>query len=687
MSNDAPNSQQNPLLSPLRAPHEALPFDLLKQEHFLPALEASMQLARGRLDQIRKATDTPTFENTLLALETASEQLDLVVETFFNLLSAEADEAFHALAKDISPRVAAFANEIILDEKIFARIKSLHDRKASLALNQEQSRLLERAYRNFSRNGALLGESAKTRLKEIDIELAKLGPQFSENLLKATYAFEMEITDPSELRGLPESAIEEASAAAKKKGKAASWIFTLEATSFIPFLTYADNRALREKLWRAYQSRATSGEFDNRGVLSDIVRLRHERAQLLGFGTHADYVLEERMAGTHQQVINFLDKMLSAAMPAAQREVADVKAFAKDRDFLMEIMPWDFAYYSEKLKEKRFKFNDEELRPYFVLENVIKGAFEHASKLFGIEFRPAQNIPIYHPDVTVYEVHDKVKNSLVGLFYADFFPRPTKKGGAWMTPLREQGYFGGQIRRPHVSIVCNFTKPLPGKPSLLSFDEVRTLYHEFGHALHGLLSECTYRSIAGTNVYWDFVELPSQLMENWVLEKEVLDTFAFHYQTGEKMPTELMAKVKASATYLAGYQTMRQVSFALLDMAWHASDPRSIGDDVEAFETQIMDRTRVLPKVPGTSASTSFAHIFAGGYSAGYYSYKWAEVLEADAFEYFKERGLYDVEVATKLRREILSRGGTDHPMELYKRFRGREPDPLALLRRDGLIA
>ncbi|MNS82062.1 Oligopeptidase A [compost metagenome] len=450
-------------------------------------------------------------------------------------------------------------------------------------------------------------------------------------------------------------------------------------------MTYASNRALREKIWRANGSKAYKGEFDNQANVLKIVSLRAQRSEILGYGTHADFVLAERMAKNPATVMEFLNKLLKASREAGLRDVKEVAEFAKKMDGLQEIMPWDFAYYSEKLKEAKYAFNEEDLRPYFKLENVVAGVFEHARKLYGLTFKEAPAIPVYHPEVKAYEIFEEKSGKYMGLFYTDYFPRETKKGGAWMTQFRGQGLTDGKLKRPHVSIVCNFTKPTPTKPSLLTYDEVRTLFHEFGHALHGMLSDVTYRSLSGPNVYWDFVELPSQIMENWVGEKEGLDIFARHYETNEPMPATLIEKLKAAQKFQAGYASCRQLQFGLMDMAWHSTDPKQI-KDVDAFEEEVTRGTRLFPKVEGINNSCSFSHIFAGGYSAGYYSYKWAEVLDADAFEYFKEKGLFNVEVAQKFKDKILSKGGTEHPMELYKRFRGREPDPNALLRRDGLI-
>jgi len=676
----------NPLLQRFETPFNAIPFDKIKTDHFLPALNEALKIAKAKLTEFKSQSANPDFNNTLLTLENLSEKLDLVAEIYFNLLSAEADEAMHALAKEISPKLAEFSNDISLDAAVFARVKALYEKKNSLGLNAEQLRLLEKSYRGFVRNGAMLDAEKKEKLRAIDQELSKLGPQFSENVLKSTYAFELVIEESKDLAGLPDSAIEAAKITAKNKGKENAWIFTLEAPSYIPFVTYSKVRSLREKISVAYAKRAMSAEFDNRPLLKKIASLRYERAVLLGYPTHADYVLQERMAESKDRVQSFLDRILKLSKPAAEKDMADIKALAKELDGIEDFKPWDSAYYIEKLKLKKFNFDEEELRPYFKLENVIDGAFLLARKLYSIDFKQLTNIPTYHPDVKVFEVRDLKNQSLIGLLYADFFPRKTKRGGAWMTALREQGLFEGEVRRPHIGIVCNFTKPTETKPSLLSHNEVRTLFHEFGHALHGLLSECTYRSVAGTNVFWDFVELPSQIMENWTVEKEALDLFAHHYETGETIPAQLTQKIKESATYMAGAMSVRQLTYALLDMAYHAGNPNGI-DDIIAFEEKVLSGTRLLPPIPGTSISPAFSHIFAGGYSAGYYSYKWAEVLDADAFEFFKEEGLFSEKVAAKFRESILSKGGTAHPMELYKAFRGREPDPNALLRRDGLMS
>lgn len=670
-------------------PDLAIPFDRIQTEHFLPALAVALADARKNIAEIKNRGEAPTFDNTVLALETSSEVSDLVTGVYFNLFSAEASPAHQALAKEISPLMAAFSSEVNLDEGLFLRVKAVYDNRNQMKLTTEQLQLVDKFYKNFVRNGALLASDKKEKLKNIDQELAVLSPQFSENVLNATNAFEMWVDQASDLKGLPEGAIEAAAMAADKKGQKGQkgkWLFTLQMPSLLPFLQYGESRELREKLWRANASKAFQDQFDNSEIVKKTVQLKAERAHLLGFSSHAAFVLEERMAETPEKVMLFIDQLFVPSKKAADKDLQELKDFRKTQGGSEELMPWDYNFYSEKLKAEKYAFNAEDLRPYFQLDKVTQGVFEHARKLYGLKFSRRTDIPVYHPDVEVFEVSDEKTKENIGLFYADFFPRETKRGGAWMTGFLDQGYFQGAVRRPHVSIVCNFTKPTTTKPSLISYDEVQTLFHEFGHALHGLLSKCTYRSLSGPNVYWDFVELPSQIMENWVKEKEGLDLFAKHYQTGENIPADLIQKMIRAENFQAGYASLRQLNMALLDMSWHMVNPLDI-HDVATFEANATERTRMFPLVPGTNTSCSFSHIFAGGYSAGYYSYKWAEVLDADAFEFFKEKGLFDPEVAGKFREHILSRGGTEHPMVLYKRFRGREPDPQALLRRDGLTA
>lgn len=665
-------------------PHRAIDFPQIKTEHFLPALDAALDEARKNIDAIRTNPDVPSFKNTVLALEQASEKVDMVAGVFFNLHGSHTNDEMQKLATEIGPKLSDFSSDIILDEKLFRKIAVVWEEREKHNYNKEEKKLLEDSYIDFIRNGANLDSAKKEKLREIDQKLSRLGPAYSENVLKATNSYELLIENEKDLAGLPEGAIEAAKHTAEEKGKS-GWIFNLQAPSYLAFMKYGENRELREKLYRAYGSRAFGGEFDNQKNVLEIVKLRHERAQLLGFKTHADFVLQRRMAESPERVFNFLDKLLTASKPAAEKDVAEVQALADELGGPNPIRPWDFGFYSEKLKEKKFDLNEEELRPYFKLENVVAGVFEHARRLYGLKFNPAPQYPVYHADVKVYEVTEEADNSFIGLFYTDFFPRDSKRGGAWMTNFFEQGTYGDKLMRPHVSIVCNFTKPTPNKPSLLTFDEVRTLFHEFGHSLHSLLSQCHFRSLSGTNVFWDFVELPSQILENWTLEKEALDLFAKHYETGENIPEALTKKLIESSQFQAGYFSLRQLNFGFMDMAWHSTDPRDIRD-VDQFERKATEKTSVLPPVDGMNSSCAFSHIFAGGYSAGYYSYKWAEVLDADAFELFKEKGIFNKDVAQSFKENILSRGGTEHPMELYKKFRGREPDPNALLRRDGLI-
>lgn len=669
--------------------HHAIPFHEIKHEMFVPELQAAIAQAKVEINKIKSSKEPPTFANTILALEMCGEDVDLISTIFHNQLSANTNEHLQALAREIGPILASYSSDILLDINLFERIKTVYENEkisgSASQLDQEQKELLEKNYASFTRNGALLDNEKKNALRLIDEEQSKLSPQFAENVLKSTNEFQMFITDKAELDGLPDSAIEAAKLAAEEKGQPKSWLVTLHAPSYIPFMQHCTNRKAREQLFRAFGSRALGGSYDNQKNILKILELKQKRAELLGYKNHAHFVLEKRMAETSEKVFQFLDRIKLASMKAADEDVKKVQEFALANGGLSELMPWDFAFWSERLKEHLFQFNDEDLRPYFKLENVIAGVFEHARKLYGLKFNESSNYPTYHEDVKVYEVHDEKNNEFIGLFYADFFPRESKNGGAWMTNYFEQGYFKNNIHRPHVAIVCNFTKPTKDKPALITFNEVRTLFHEFGHALHSLLSKCKYRTLSGTNVYWDFVELPSQIMENWSLEKESLDLFAHHYKTQEKIPTELAQKIKDSAHFLAGYSSLRQVTFALLDMSYHTTDYRKIQSPVE-FENSITDKLRVLPKIDGTNFSCAFTHVFAGGYSAAYYSYKWAEVLEADAFELFKERGLFDYDTAKKFKDNILSKGGTEHPMALYKKFRGREPDPDALLRRDGLI-
>lgn len=676
---------ENPLLKPPKLPHDAVAFDLLKPDHFLPALDHAITLAKTRLDRIRQAP--ADFTATIEELECAGEEVDWIATIFYNLLGAETNEHLQKLAQEVGPKIAEYSSDLLLDDTLFKNVKAVYENRSQLDLTTEQDRLLESTYIEFVRNGALLNEEQKKRLREIDQRLSQLGPAFSENLLKSTNQFELYLKTPEEIAGLPEGVLEGARHAAEAKGRKDEYLFTLQAPSFLPFMQYGKHRHSREVIATALGRRAFKNEFDNQPLILEMVKLRHERACLLGYKNHAAFVLERRMAESPKQVSEFLKRLLGHVHSAAERDIAQVQEFAAKQDGIKQLQPWDLSFYSEKLKESLFHFNDEELRPYFKLENVVKGVFDVAKRLYDLEFEAKANYPVYHPDVQVFEVHQSRagKREFIGLFYADFFPRASKRDGAWMTNFYEQGRFRGQVRRPHVSIVCNFTKPTPTKPSLLTLSEVETLFHEFGHSLHSLLSRCHYRTMAGTNVYWDFVELPSQIMENWVHEKQALDLFARHYETGATMPQELVEKIRASRKFMAGYYALRQLSLGFLDMAWYGQDPVGI-QDVAAFEQKTLEPTLVLPRIPDTNQSCNFGHIFGGGYSAGYYSYKWAEVLDADAFEFFKEKGIFDKTVAEKFERHVLSRGGSEHPAKLYRDFRGRDPDPDALLRRDGLM-
>ncbi len=672
------------LTSTYTTKYNSAPFSQIQMSDYQPAFEATIASARAEIEAITHNSATPTFENTIEALDFSGQALDRLSSIFFNLNSAETCDEMQKIAQEVSPILTAFSNDISLNENLFQRVKAIYDKKDTLNLTPEQATLLDKKYKSFARNGALLTEDKKSRLREIDTELAKLKLTFGENVLAETNNYQLHITNEADLKGLPEGAIEMARALAKSK-EMEGWIFTLDFPSYLPFVTYADNRELRKEITIAAGKKAfQNNEFDNQEITLQIAKLRYERANLLGYETHAHFVLEERMAQHPDQVKTFLNDLLAKAKPAAEKEFAQLTAFAKDLDGIDQLEKWDGPYYSEKLKQKLFNLDDELLKPYFKLENVLNGAFTIANKLFGLTFREIFDIDKYHPDVQTFEVLDE-KNELVALFYADFFPRKGKRNGAWMTSFKPQYIKNGINERPHISNVCNFTPPTPTKPSLLTFSEVTTLFHEFGHGLHGMLANTTYPSLSGTSVYWDFVELPSQVMENWCYEPEALALFAKHYETDEIIPQEYVEKIKESASFLEGMATLRQLSFGLLDMAFHSNNPTEI-TDVKAFEKEAFDGTSLYPDVAENCMSVSFSHIFQGGYSSGYYSYKWAEVLDADAFAYFQEKGIFNKEVATKFKDNILSKGGTEHPMTLYKRFRGQEPKPEALLKRAGLI-
>lgn len=672
----------NPLLVSPKANHGAYPFDIIRPEHFLEALNSAIEVAKTKLETYKKKSDS-SFQHVIVEKGDITEQVDYISGIFFNLHSAECSEELEKISSDMSSILTRFGNDMSLDPVIFSKVKACYEARFEQKLSAEEMMIIEKTYKSFVRNGALLADSEKDSMRELDEKLAKITLSFSQNVLKATNEFLMVLSDKNDLDGLPDGVIEAAAELAEKKGHAGQWAISLDAPSMLPFMTYSKKRELRKKILTASSSKTFKTKYDNQEILKDILVFRNQRAKILGFNTHADYVLEERMAMSPKKVTDFLEELLVKAKPHAIKDIDRLKKLALELDGITDLQAYDTAYYSEILKKRELDMDDEMLRPFFKLENVVNGIFEVAKRLYGLEFKEVFNIPKYHEDVRTFEVFDE-KKLFVGLFYTDFFPRATKRGGAWMSGIKEQGMYQGQVERPHIMIVCNFTKPTKTKPSLLTLDEVLTLYHEFGHALHGLLSKVKYRDLSGTNVFWDFVELPSQMMENWVLEKECLDLFAVHFETGEKIPEDLIQKIKASGKFLEGLGTMRQLSFAFLDMAYHTVDPQSV-IDIGEFETKTIERTTLIPKIPDTSISTSFSHIFAGGYSAGYYSYKWAEVLDADAFELFQTSGIFNREVANKFREFILEKGGTEHPMELYKKFRGQEPDVSALLRRAGL--
>ena len=665
-------------------PFNTAPFSKIKNKDFLPAFKKAIQEAKAEIDAIVKNPEVPSFQNTIEALDFSGEQLDRISSIFFNLNSAETSDEIQKIAQMVSPLLTEFSNDITLNEDLFKRVKTVYDTKDTLSLTTEQQTLLDKKYKSFSRNGANLSEEKKLQLRKIDKKLSQLKLKFGENVLAETNKYDMLITNKKDLSGLPEGTIEAAKQLAESKNKK-GWLVTLDYPSYIPFITYADNRELRKKLAIASGKKGFHhDDLDNQKNVLQIAKLRFKRAQLLGYKTHSHFVLEERMAKTPEKVTSFLNELLEKAKPAAKQEFKELEAFAKDLDGISKLEKWDSAYYSEKLKQKLFDLDDEKLKPFFKLENVINGVFLVAQKLYGLHFEEIHTIDTYHQDVLTYKVTNN-KGELISIFYADFFPRAGKRNGAWMTSFKPQFIKNNVNERPHISIVCNFTKPTKSKPSLLTFNEVTTLFHEFGHALHGMLANTTYPSLSGTSVFWDFVELPSQILENWCYEKEALELFAKHYETEEVISMELVQKIKTSATFHEGMQTLRQISFGLLDMSWHGQDPTPI-KEVKSHELNAFENTRLFPDVAENCMSTSFSHIFQGGYSSGYYSYKWAEVLDADAFEYFKEHGIFNKEVSTKFKDNVLSKGGTEDPMILYKRFRGQEPKPEALLKRAGLI-
>ncbi len=676
------SDKENPLLIPFETLHETAPFHLIRNEHYLPAFKTAIDEAKNEIQQIIDEKAGPGFENTIVALDVAGERLARIRSVFFNLNSAETNDEIQKIAQQVAPMLTEFANDVSLNEELFAKIREVYNHKGQLKLNPEQSTLLENTYRRFVRNGANLNETDREKYRAITKELSQLSLKFGENVLAETNAFELQVTDRKELGGLPDFLLESAAQTARSKNKE-GWVFTLQYPCYVPFMKYADNRGLREKMYRAFSVKGNQdNEFDNNENVRRILELKIEKARLLGYHTYAEYQLTERMAETPERVNRFLRELHEASHPHARKDFAEVQAFAEKSGFEGKIQRWDWAYYSEKLKNEKYGFNEEEVKPYFELNHVIDGVFGLANQLYGLELKENKDIPVYHEEVKAYEVFDK-DGKYLAVIYLDFFPREGKRAGAWMTDYRSQSNVNGESVRPHVSIVMNFTKPTDSIPSLLTFDELTTFVHEFGHALHGMLSRCTYPGLSGTNVYWDFVELPSQIHENWCYEKDWLDQFAVHYKTGAKIPAELVDKIVRAKNFQAGYLSERQLSFGMLDMAFHTLQEKP--GDIAGFEARAIASTELFGPVPGSMLSTSFSHIFAGGYDAGYYSYKWAEVLDADAFSVFKGKGIFNSKVADSFRKNILEKGGSEHPMKLYVAFRGQEPTVDALLKRSGL--
>lgn len=676
--------KNNALLSPFNTPHEAAPFDRIKTEDFEPAIAEAIALHQAEIDAIVAQDEAPTFANTIEAMELSGSKLGRITSIFFNLLSANGDDEMIAASERISPLLTEHSNNINLNEALFKRVKTVYEQRDTLPLSTEEKRLLEETYNGMARSGANLEGEAREKYRELSSELSRLCLKFESNLLKATNAFEMILTDSADVAGLPQSALDAAAMRAKEKGHEGAYLFDLSYPSMSAFLKYAERRDLRKKIYTAYNTRCVSGEYDNRDIVARIAELRYETARLLGYENFAEYVLEHRMAQNSTRVYDLLNQLLHAYKPVAVEEVKQLQAFAeKVEGHPVELMPWDYSYYSTRQKDALYELNDEMLKPYFELEQVKKGVFGLATRLYGLTFKKTTDIPVYHKEVETFEVYD-ADSSYLGLLYTDFYPRSTKQGGAWMTSFKDQWIDAdGTNSRPHISLVMNFTRPTESAPALLTYDEVETFLHEFGHALHGLMANSKYESLSGTNVYRDFVELPSQLMENWLPEQDFLATFARHYVTGEILPDSLVTKIRNAQRYHAAYYCVRQLTYGILDMAWHTSEGKV--DDIAAFEQKAIASTQLLPALDGALFSCQFSHIFGGGYAAGYYGYKWAEVLDADAFSLFKEKGIFDKETATSFRKNILEKGDTEDPMSLYIRFRGREPRIDALMERDGI--
>ena len=677
-------NMENPLLTESACPYGAPQFDKIRHEHYLPAFKAGIEEAKAEIDAIVANPEAPDFENTIEALEYSGRTLDRVSGIFYNLMEAETDEQMQAIAEEVSPLMTEYSMYVSLNKPLFERVKAVYEKRDSLDLAQDQKQLLEDTYMSFARNGANLSDEDKAVYSKYAEELSLATLQFSKNVLAATNAYTLHITDSADLAGLPGYVVDMAALAAKEKGMD-GWVITLDYPSFGPFMKYSDVRDLRKEVYMAYMTRSVGGEYDNTGIVRKIVDLRIKMSSLLGYGTYADYALENKMAKNAATVNSFLNELLVPSLPFAKKEVVEILEYAKTHGFEGDrLESWDFSYWSEKYKEAEYALNDELLKPYFRLEDCIDAVFDLAGRLYGLTFTEISGVPVYHKDVKVYDVKDE-NGRHMALFYADFFPRPGKSGGAWMTAFREQSICNGVEERPFISIVTNFTKPTENAPSLLTHGEFTTFLHEFGHSLHGILAEGRYSSLTGTSVPRDFVELPSQIMENWAYEPEYLDTFAKDYRTGEVIPDSLITKIVASKNFLAGYSQVRQLQYGIMDMAWHTL--KALPDDSTVdFEKKTMAPVDVMPPVPGTAFSPTFSHIFAGGYAAGYYSYKWAEVLEADAFSLFKEKGIFNKEVAASFRDNILSKGSTEDVAVLYKRFRGHNPQPEALMEKLGLV-
>lgn len=676
----------NPLVKPWNTPYQTPPFNSIKTEDYKPAILFALDEAKKDVNQIISNPEKPSFENTIIALEKSGSLLNRILSVFFNLNEAHTSEAFQKIAEEITPELTKYSNDMNMNPELFARVKEVYDSRDDIPMTLEQRTLLDKTYKGFIKNGALLKGNDKDEYRKISEELSLLSLKYNRNNLAETNAYLLHITKKNDLKGLPQYAIDAAMETAKQR-KMKGWVFTLHYPSYIPFITYAENRELRKEIWMASNLKGNNNnENDNKENVLRIANLRLRMAQLMGYKSYSEYVLVDRMAENPAKVMKFIDDLLKSSMPFAKNDLKQITEYAKQNGFTeSELQRWDFSYWSEKLKNEKYSISPEMTKPYFKLENVKQGIFTLADKLYNLEFKENTSIEKYHPEVVVYEVKDKKTDKFMGVIYMDFFPRESKRSGAWMTSFREQYVENGKDVRPLIQMVCNFTKPTAKEPSLLTFDEYNTFLHEFGHVLHGLLSECNYTSVSGTSVYRDFVELPSQILENWATEKEFLDQFAVHYKTGEKIPADLVQKIKDSENFLQGYMSVRQLFLGLVDMGWHTIESPISGNvaDIERANTA---HAELLPVVPGSIMSTQFGHIFSGGYASGYYGYKWAEVLDADAYSVFKEKGIFNKEVAESFRKNILSQGGKKHPMELYKAFRGQEPTNKALLIRSGFV-